>query len=95
MLYDGISLITLCNIEPIKLFAFVNLTSYYVHYGQFQRVDRRQVQATQVYVVLLSWLIDTGAAAEPAEQGHKAAKQAIQIRRARLRDYSVGIAGEC
>ena len=84
----------MCNTEPIKLFAFVNLTSYYVDYGQFQRVDRRQVQATQVYVVLLSWLIDTGAAAEPGEQGHKAAKQAIQIQRERLRDYSVGIAGE-
>ena len=34
------------------------------------------------------------AAAEPGEQGHKAAKQAIQIQRERLRDYSVGIAEE-
>ena len=66
----------------------------FVLYGQFQRVDRTQVQAAQVYVVLLSWLIDTGAAVEPAEQGHQAAKQAIQIRRERFRDYSVGIAGE-
>ena len=65
----ALDFITLCNTEPIKHFAFVNLTCYYVLYGQFQRVDRTQVQAAQVYVVLLSWLIDTGAAAEPAEQG--------------------------